>query len=286
MRKGNKMELIADAPEMVELSKQYSNINAHIEHKKYDCRSTWEIDYINNLKCSVKINYEKTTKFYDSMYIMTTGELLNYLILQKRITNAELSKIIGVSPSSIGRWVNDVTNITDDNLKKLASYFNVSINHLKGVDCMPNHEQEIRNKEELDIAKEFVKNHGVSNLEKEILGLCGYYLIDPYTNSDYYNCEPIKKTVYENQAICKNVWISWKYEISMFSEFPKKMAIVNINELKNLECICWNDNNQLKYLEEIKNIAQYVDYDKLKVLIEDRKSMLAFNFEKSLESIK
>ena len=77
MRKGNKMELIAEAPEMVKLSKQYSNINAHIEHKKYDCRSTWEIDYINNLKCSVKINYEKTTRFYDSMYLMTTGELLN-----------------------------------------------------------------------------------------------------------------------------------------------------------------------------------------------------------------
>ena len=286
MRKGNKIELIADAPEMVKLSKQYSNINVQIEQKKYDYWSSWEIDYINNLKCSVKLNYEKGLKSYNSMYVMTTGELLNYLISQKRITNAELSKIIGVSPSSIGRWVNDVTNITDDNFKKLASYFNVSVNYLKGIDCMTNHEQEIRNKEELDIAKEFVKNHGVSNLDKEILGLCGYYLIDPYTNSDYYNCEPIKKTVYENSSIFKGRWISWKYEINMFYEFPKKMAIVNIDELKKLECICWNDNNQLKYLEEIKNIAQYVDYEKLKILIEDRKNLLSFNFEKSLESIK
>ena len=42
----------------------------------------------------------------------------------------------------------------------------------------------------------------------------------------------------------------------------------------------------IDYLEETKNIAQYVDYDKLKLLLGDRKRQLAFNFDMSLESIK
>lgn len=62
--------------------------------------------------------------------------------------------------------------------------------------------------------------------------------------------------------------------------------MIKLNDLEEMNIDYWNINEPIEYSTEIKNIAQYVDYDKLKVLIEDRKNLLSFNFEKSLESIK
>lgn len=80
--------------------------------------------------------------------------------------------------------------------------------------------------------------------------------------------------------------VKWIYSFTYFDSFPKKLALVKTSDFEEMGADYSDLNNPIEYSEEIKNIAHYVDYEKLKILIEDRKSMLSFNFEKSLESIK
>ena len=74
--------------------------------------------------------------------------------------------------------------------------------------------------------------------------------------------------------------------IGYFNKFPSQIALVKTSYLEEMGVDYLDHEIPIDYSEEIKNIAHYVDYEKLKILIEDRKSMLSFNFEKSLESIK
>lgn len=287
----NKKELLANIPELVKLSKAYSNIdvkmlttdsNLHLPNE--DSQGfTYFFPYLDEYINYLIDNKEEIDSFD---YATTTGKLLNYLIRKNHITSARLSNEIGVAPSSVSRWLSGNTRITDDNLLKLSAFFDVSLEYLKGDHCMKNHKQEIRNKESLKNAINFITNYRINNLDKEILKECGYYPIDIYTNSEYYDCKPLTKFIYENQQINENSWVMWRYEIQYFPRFPQKILLVSIEELEKMGFPYWSIQEHIEYSEEIKNIAHYVDYEKLKILIEDRKNLLSFNFEKSLESIK
>ena len=287
----NKKELLDSTPKLAKLSKAYSNIDitilgidsspflTRIYERGFADFFPCLDEYINSL-----VDTKEQIENFD--YIMTTGKLINHLLRINHITSAELSKAIGVAPSSVSRWLSGSTRITEDNLLKLSKYFDVSLEYLKGDHCMKNHKQEARNKEALKNAINFITSYRINDLDKEILKECGYYPIDIYINSEYYDCKPLTKLIYENQQINENSWIMWRYEIKYFPRFPQKILLVSIEDLEKMGFPYWSIKEHIGYSEEIKNIAQYVDYDKLKVLIEDRKNLLSFNFEKSLESIK
>lgn len=287
----NKKELLENTPELVKLSKAYSNIDITIlgidsspfltriyERGFTDFFSCLD-EYINSL-----VDTKEQIENFD--YIMTTGKLINHLLRINHITSAELSKAIGVAPSSVSRWLSGSTRITEDNLLKLSEYFDVSLEYLKGDHCTKNHKQEVRNKKALQNAISFITNYRINDLDKGILKECGYYPIDIFTNSEYYDCKPLTKLIYENQQINENSWIMWRYKIKVFPRFHQKILLVSIDDLEKMGFPYWSIQEHIEYSEEIKNIAHYVDYEKLKILIEDRKNLLSFNFKKSLESIK
>ena len=76
------------------------------------------------------------------------------------------------------------------------------------------------------------------------------------------------------------------YTIGYFNKFPSQIALVKTSYLEEMGVDYLDHEIPIDYSEETKNIAQYVDYDKLKLLLGDRKRQLAFNFDMSLESIK
>ena len=105
-------------------------------------------------------------------------------------------------------------------------------------------------------------------------------------NNEYYKEETIETYFIENQQINEKEWISWKITTELFNEFPQKIALIKLNDLEEMNIDYWNINEPIEYSAEIEKKAQYVDFEKLKCIIEDRKNLLSFNFEKSLESIK
>lgn len=59
---------------------------------------------------------------------------VKFLRNQKRITQKELSQIINVSQQTVGSWESGRTTPDEDNIKKLANLFGVSIDFLYGYD--------------------------------------------------------------------------------------------------------------------------------------------------------
>lgn len=51
---------------------------------------------------------------------------------EKGLSLQALSKIVGISDSSLGRWERDENDITGDNLIILANFFGVSTDYLLG----------------------------------------------------------------------------------------------------------------------------------------------------------
>ena len=60
------------------------------------------------------------------------GQRLKELRFEKKLSTKALGKIIDVSDMTISRWENDKTDITSENLIKLARYFNVTTDYLLG----------------------------------------------------------------------------------------------------------------------------------------------------------
>lgn len=294
MNKTSKVELIGNIPELVKLSKLYSNINVEMLESeipeplepKEDFFASDYWAYWGSLNDYIDFVINSSDDIAKLECAITTGKLLNHLIEKKKITSAELSKSIGVAPSSVSRWINGSTRITNENLKKIADYFNVSTDYLTGKSACESKELEDLTNLYKQHSLENISKYAISKLDKIILEECGYYLIDPFTNEKFYNCQKFEYEIYENQRINENSWISWKSKVTTIPNFPTRIALVDIKDLENGDLLYWNTKDLFKYTEEIKIIAQYVDYDKLKVLIEDRKNLLSFNFKKSLESIK
>lgn len=286
-------QLLCDKPipELVKLSKIYSNVVVNIAYvpKPQEFKKMGDLDFnelaefFNKLFVAQKPN----KSFKEALeFTITKGSLLYSIMQQKNINTVELGKAIGVSSVSVSRWVNNSANITKENLKKLADYFGTTPDYLSGKDSRPTPEEEADQKTLILFTKQQLKNFGITNIDKEILKECGYYLIDPYINDEYYNENVELATITENQAINENEWITWAYTIGYFNKFPSQVALVKTSDLEEMGVDYLDREIPIDYSIEIKNIAQYVDYEKLKVLLEDRKRQLAFNFDMSLESIK
>lgn len=280
-------------PKLVRLSHEYSNIRSNVmiyksallisdsEHK----RKT-DIDLAQWLHLIAKTE-NGVNSLNDALdFTLTTGKVIAILLEERKISNVKLANDLGVSAVTVSRWINGTTGITKENLKKIADYFNVTVECLTGKEgFFDSYLEEWGKNLKLKILK-YLNDFGITNFDKEILEECGYYLIDPYLNNEYYKEETIETYFIENQQVNEKEWISWKITTELFNEFPQKIALVKLNDLKEINIDYWNINEPIEYSAEIEKKAQYVAYDKLKVLIEDRKNLLSFNFEKSLESIK
>jgi len=62
------------------------------------------------------------------------GQRLKLLRIEKGLSTMALGKLIGVSDMAISRWENSKTDITSENLVKLAKYFGVSTDYLLGLE--------------------------------------------------------------------------------------------------------------------------------------------------------
>lgn len=280
-------------PKLVRLSHEYSNIHSNvmtyksallISDSKHKENTDIELAKWIRLIAKTENGIDNLNDALD--FTLTTGKVIAVLLEERKISNIKLADALGVSAVTVSRWINGTTGVTKENLKKIANYFGVTVECLTGKDgFFDSYLEEFGKNLKLKMLQ-YLNDFGITNLDKEILKECGYYLIDPYLNNEYYKEETLETYFIENQQINEKEWISWKITAELFNEFPQKIALIKLSDLEEMNVDYWNINEPIEYSEEIKNIVQYVDYDKLKVLIEDRKSMLAFNFERSLESIK
>jgi transcriptional regulator with XRE-family HTH domain len=64
----------------------------------------------------------------------TFGERLEYLRIEQKISQRQLSKNLEVGKTTISSWEGDVKEPTLSNIVKLAKYFKVSSDYLLGLE--------------------------------------------------------------------------------------------------------------------------------------------------------
>lgn len=280
-------------PKLVRLSHEFSNIHSNvmtyksallISDSKHKKNTDIELAKWFRLIAKTENGIDNLNDALD--FTLTTGKVIAILLEERKISNIKLADALGVSAVTVSRWINGTTGVTKENLKKIANYFGVKVECLTGKDGFFDSYLEEFGKNLKFKILQYLNDFGITNLDKEILKECGYYLIDPYLNNEYYKEETCETFFIENQQINEKEWISWKITAELFNEFPQKIALIKLNDLEKMGVEYWNINEPIEYSTEIEKKAQYVDFEKLKCIIEDRKSMLAFNFERSLESIK
>lgn len=280
-------------PKLVRLSHEFSNIHSNvmtyksallISDSKHKKNTDIELAKWFRLIAKTENGIDNLNDALD--FTLTTGKVIAILLEERKISNIKLADALGVSAVTVSRWINGTTGVTKENLKKIANYFGVTVECLTGKDGFFDSYLEEFGKNLKFKILQYLNDFGITNLDKEILKECGYYLIDPYLNNEYYKEETLETYLIENQRINEKEWVSWKITAELFNEFPQKIALIKLNDLEKMGVEYWNINEPIEYSTEIEKKAQYVDFEKLKCIIEDRKSMLAFNFERSLESIK
>lgn len=280
-------------PKLVRLSHEFSNIHSNvmtyksallISDSKHKKNTNIELAKWFRLIAKTENGIDNLNDALD--FTLTTGKVIAILLEERKISNIKLADALGVSAVTVSRWINGTTGVTKENLKKIANYFGVTVECLTGKDGFFDSYLEEFGKNLKFKILQYLNDFGITNLDKEILKECGYYLIDPYLNNEYYKEETLETYLIENQRINEKEWVSWKITAELFNEFPQKIALIKLNDLEKMGVEYWNINEPIEYSTEIEKKAQYVDFEKLKCIIEDRKSMLAFNFERSLESIK
>ena len=280
-------------PKLVKLSHEYSNVHSNVMIYKTALLIS-DSDHKKMTDIKLKKWFQliaKTENGIDNLndaldFTLTTGKVIAILLEERKISNIKLADALGVSAVTVSRWINGTTGVTKENLKKIANYFGVTVECLTGKDGFFDSYLEEFGKNLKFKILQYLNDFGITNLDKEILKECGYYLIDPYLNNKYYKEETLETYLIENQQINEKEWVSWKITAELFNEFPQKIALIKLNDLEEMNVDYWNINEPIGYSTEIEKKAHYVDYEKLKILIEDRKNLLSFNFEKSLESIK
>lgn len=280
-------------PKLVKLSHKYSNVHSNVMTYKTALLIS-DSDHKKMTDIKLKKWFQliaKTENGIDNLndaldFTLTTGKVIAILLEERKISNIKLADALGVSAVTVSRWINGTTGVTKENLKKIADYFGVTVECLTGKDGFFDSYLEEFGKNLKFKILQYLNDFGITNLDKEILKECGYYLIDPYLNNEYYKEETLETYLIENQQINEKEWVSWEITAEFFNEFPQKIALIKLNDLEEMNVDYWNINEPIGYSTEIEKKAHYVDYEKLKILIEDRKNLLSFNFEKSLESIK
>ncbi len=61
---------------------------------------------------------------------MTTGERIKGIRQQKKLSQKELGRLLGVSQQMIGQWESATSNLTLETISKIATALNVNINDL------------------------------------------------------------------------------------------------------------------------------------------------------------
>ena len=61
---------------------------------------------------------------------MQFGDILRWLIEENELTQKWLSRELGIAPSTLGNYVNNLREPDFDTLKCIAAYFKVSIDYL------------------------------------------------------------------------------------------------------------------------------------------------------------
>ncbi|WP_231834068.1 helix-turn-helix domain-containing protein [Bacillus subtilis] len=107
---------------------------------------------------------------------MTTFERVKKLCKDRGISLSRLEENVGFGKNSIYSWKQN--NPSSDKLKKVADYFNVSVDYLLGRTEKENFEPELTAKDERDIQKELQKI--IEGLE----GKNGYAAFDGQTLDD------------------------------------------------------------------------------------------------------
>ena len=64
------------------------------------------------------------------------GNRLKFLRIEKGLTQSEVAKILNTNQSQYGKYENGKTNLSIENAKKLADYFDVSVPYLLGLDTI------------------------------------------------------------------------------------------------------------------------------------------------------
>lgn len=107
--------------------------------------------------------------------MVTFGQRLKELRKSKRLTQQQLADIFFLNKSSISRYENGSQLPENEQLQKLADYFEVSIDYLLGRDENPNptsFPEMLTKKEKLDIEKEALQM--IENIDKaKVVEFCG-----------------------------------------------------------------------------------------------------------------
>jgi transcriptional regulator with XRE-family HTH domain len=84
------------------------------------------------------------------------GEIIKDLREQRGLTQANLAKLLNISPSTIGMWEQNRRSPDNDALKKIADFFNVSTDYLLGRTNLQlsNTEDKLTAKDKRDIQKD------------------------------------------------------------------------------------------------------------------------------------
>ena len=87
---------------------------------------------------------------------------LKELRKEKKLTQEELAKKIGVSKITVLRWENEERQVKPDKAQELADYFGVSVGYLLGYDSPSMHIKPIISKTEIKMMSEFLVQTGQS----------------------------------------------------------------------------------------------------------------------------
>jgi transcriptional regulator with XRE-family HTH domain len=68
----------------------------------------------------------------DYIFFMELIQKINFVLSHRNITGAKMSKDLGFANISFSHWQNGRSNISVDNLAKIADYLDVSVDYLLG----------------------------------------------------------------------------------------------------------------------------------------------------------
>lgn len=90
------------------------------------------------------------------------GRRLKELRLEKKINQAELGEIIGISPSTVGMYEREQRFPDKDILSKIADYFEISVDYLLG---RTDERNIIKEKPKLDPSVKTIAAHRLGDIE-------------------------------------------------------------------------------------------------------------------------
>ncbi|ALS17785.1 helix-turn-helix domain-containing protein [Clostridium butyricum] len=96
------------------------------------------------------------------------GDRIKELREKKNLTQSQLSKILGVSPSTIGMWEQNRRSPDNESLNKIADLFNVSIDSLFGrTDHISSNESNNNIITQINIPKEYTDKYKITSRDKK-----------------------------------------------------------------------------------------------------------------------